>query len=324
MRSHRRRFRIALALLLALLSGSLAAPLAAQEQGLSLAGYWQLVEETRHAVEDALAQGSGPTPALQDLGARWQALDDVTLPNGESIPVEHELVSGELTSTEPDLEMLLAQLQAAEELRRQWPSPAYDASTAQPAIASLNEILSRPAFQVVEEQPSLLDRIWERVLRFFIDLIPEQVGDNSFLNYIITGFGLLFLLAVLYFVARTFLRSFTNAAEDAAENPYAAPMSAQAALQEAETLSRGGDYRTAVRYLYLSTLLLLDERNLLRYDRTQTNREYLIRLADHPELSETLRSIVDVFDRVWYGHHALDQSAYAHYEAQVRKIQERR
>jgi hypothetical protein len=324
MRFQGRRFRIAVALLLALLSAPLATPLAAQEQALSLEAYWQLVEETRLAVEDALAGDADAARALQDLGARWQAVDQVLLPGGANMAVEHDLLSAELTNAEPDLELLRSRLQAAEELHDQWPAPLYDAAEARAAIAGLNEILSRPAFQVQEEQPSLLDRIWQRVLRFLIDLIPEEIGDNAFLNYLITGLGLLLLLGVLFFVARTFLRSVSETAEADQDDPFAAPMSSQAALQEAESLSRGGDYRTAVRYLYLSTLLLLDERNLLRYDRTQTNREYLKRLADHPELSETLRSIVDVFDRVWYGHHALDQSAYARYEAQVRKIQERR
>jgi hypothetical protein len=39
--------------------------------------------------------------------------------------------------------------------------------------------------------------------------------------------------------------------------------------------SSEGDYRTAVRYLYLSLLLLLEEHGLLRYDRPLTDREYL-------------------------------------------------
>ncbi len=322
MRSYHRRFTIAITFLLTLLPASLAA----QEATLPLQAYWQLVEETRLAVEDAVAGDVDDILALQDLGARWQTIDHVTLADGTTIPVEHELLVEELTASEPDLELLLSRLQAAEELQRQWPAPIYDASTAQSAIASLNEILSRPAFQVQEEPPSLLNRIWQRILQFLFDLIPDgiKIGDNAFLNYLITGLGLLFLLTILFFVARTFLRSFSDTAEDGEDGSHAAPMSAQAALQEAETLSRGGDYRTAVRYLYLSTLLLLDERNLLRYDPAQTNREYLKRLAGHPELSEALRSIVDVFDRVWYGHHALDQSAYASYEAQVRKIQERR
>jgi hypothetical protein len=99
-------------------------------------------------------------------------------------------------------------------------------------------------------------------------------------------------------------------------------MSAQAALQEAETLSRGGDYRTAVRYLYLSTLLLLDERNLLRYDRALTNREYLDRVRENPALRARMAPIVDTFDRVWYGHMPIDAESFAAYQRQVEELRQ--
>ena len=81
------------------------------------------------------------------------------------------------------------------------------------------------------------------------------------------------------------------------------PLTADAALQRAQTFSAGGDYRTAVRYLYLSTLLLLEERGLFRYDRSLTNREYLRRVAHDPTLSAILQDVVEVFDRVHVRRH---------------------
>jgi hypothetical protein len=68
----------------------------------------------------------------------------------------------------------------------------------------------------------------------------------------------------------------------------------------------------------------LDERNLLRYDRSLTNREYLGSIADRPELAITLREVIDVFDRVWYGFQPLDEKAYNLYVAQVNELRHRR
>ena len=103
-----------------------------------------------------------------------------------------------------------------------------------------------------------------------------------------------------------------------------ASLTAESALRRAQTLSQGGDYRTAVRYLYLSTLLLLEERGLLRYDRSQTNREYLRSLKGRPELASVLRDVIEVFDRVWYGFQPLDEAAYHHYAAQVQNLQQQK
>ena len=97
-------------------------------------------------------------------------------------------------------------------------------------------------------------------------------------------------------------------------------LTADMALKKAQQLSSGGDYRTAVRYLYLSSLLLLDERGLLRYDRSQTNREYLRSVANHPHLANPLRRVIDVFDRVWYGYQPLTQDDYTRYAEQVNKL----
>lgn len=83
-----------------------------------------------------------------------------------------------------------------------------------------------------------------------------------------------------------------------------------------------GDYRTAVRLLYLSTLLLLEERKLLRYDRTLTNREYLRQVADNPSLVGALRPVVDTFDEVWYGQVEPDAGGYEAYARQVDRVRE--
>jgi hypothetical protein len=97
-------------------------------------------------------------------------------------------------------------------------------------------------------------------------------------------------------------------------------LTATRALRRAEALAGGGDYRTAVRYLYLSALLLLEENGLLRYDRSLTNREYLRSVADFPELAAALRRVVEVFERVWYGYELLDEPAYRRYTTWVKEL----
>ena len=89
-------------------------------------------------------------------------------------------------------------------------------------------------------------------------------------------------------------------------------------------LSTQGDYRTAVRYLYLSSLLVLDEQGLLRYDRSRTNREYLRSVSSRPELAIPLRKVIDVFDRVWYGFEAVDENTYKSYVQQVEELREKK
>jgi hypothetical protein len=79
-----------------------------------------------------------------------------------------------------------------------------------------------------------------------------------------------------------------------------------------------------VRYLYLSALLLLDERGLLRYDRSRTNLEYLRTVRDSPDLVRPLRSVIEIFDRVWYGFEAIDPRTYQEYVERVDELRKQR
>jgi hypothetical protein len=62
----------------------------------------------------------------------------------------------------------------------------------------------------------------------------------------------------------------------------------------------------------------------LRYDRSQTNREYLRSLTHLPKLAAILQEVIEVFDRVWYGYQPLDETSYAQYAAQVAKLRQQK
>ena len=135
----------------------------------------------------------------------------------------------------------------------------------------------------------------------------------------------LILLAILAYVFRglfTDLVKESNAGAFAEEDDRS--LTSEIAFRKAQTLSVHGDYRTAVRYLYLSSLLLMEERGILRYDRSRTNREYLRSVSTHPNLAKPLKSVVDVFDRVWYGYEPLDESTYKEYVDEVEELKEQK
>jgi hypothetical protein len=79
-----------------------------------------------------------------------------------------------------------------------------------------------------------------------------------------------------------------------------------------------------VRYLYLSSLLILDEHGVLRYDRSRTNREYLRSVSSKPELAKPLSDVIDVFDRVWYGYDSVDDETYQSYVKHVDELREKK
>lgn len=188
------------------------------------------------------------------------------------------------------------------------------------ALAVLEEILERPEFQWSETQPTLLERIWTWLLRQLFNLIPTSGAGGPLAAMLLLGVGLLALLFILAYVGLRLRRQVSTGAEEVAAVELPQLKDADQALERAESVAQQGDYRLALRYLYLSTLLYLHERGLIRYDRTKTNREYLQSVSQQPQLAPVLREIVNVFDRSWYGLQTPDEQTYEQFIRHVRQL----
>jgi hypothetical protein len=84
--------------------------------------------------------------------------------------------------------------------------------------------------------------------------------------------------------------------------------------RRAEELAQEGHFLEAVRLLYLAVLAHLHRANLIRYERTLTNGEYVAQLRHAPvgltALHEPFRQLVLLFDEKWYGERACARDDY--------------
>lgn len=292
---------------------------------LSLEEYWRRVEETRALVEDLAGRPAEDAAArLRAAAEEWAGVSSVLLPDGTLVPVEHSFLVAELRAEPPDLERLQGLLDALLSARMDWPQARHDAT----ALLALQDILSRPEFQWPEEEPSALAEWLRQVQEWFADLwerlFPEGVSvDAPVVRYLLLGLGVALLGSILAYVLRN-LRAGVVADVEVGAGEAEENLTAATALKQARAWAERGDRRAAVRYLYLSALLFLEERGLLRYDRSLTNREYLRSVAGLPELQAALRPIVDVFEQTWYGYQPLDETGYGRFAEQVAALQRRR
>jgi hypothetical protein len=100
----------------------------------------------------------------------------------------------------------------------------------------------------------------------------------------------------------------------------------------ADRLEREGDFRLALRSVYLGLLAGLAQREWLTIRRDRTNRDYLneftrrwrrrpqAALEQRIEIPEKLRGSLRQFDRVWYGSHVPTPEAVAAYRQDQREL----
>ncbi len=297
-------------------------PAQAQGSTVTLEAYWEAVGDIRDSLSAAEEDDIG---VRQDAVEQLIALNTVELPDGRIQPISHSFLIRELQNENNSLEALSLLFTAYHSSRQVWPAPTLP----QLDKAALDDILSQPQFQYTVEEPNFLQRLWadlrQGVEDFFLRLFPDDstvaLPTSDFIVIIAT----VLVGLVLAYALRGIISDITaDAALSAEEELGGEPLTADLALRRAQELSTGGDYRTAVRYLYLSALLLLEERGLLRYDRSLTNREYLRTVAHRPELAATLREVIDVFDRVWYGFQTLNPGEYEAYALRVETLKQQK
>ncbi|HEU4326997.1 MAG TPA: DUF4129 domain-containing protein [Roseiflexaceae bacterium] len=304
------RATLALLALLALLGAPRAALAQTQEPDLPTYEGW--VREAFAAAQRSDRLG------LEDAAERLVATERVVLPDGSAVSVDNGWLGDQLELTDPDLGLVSERLGALIDALAQPGSSAPGDATER-----LREILSRPPFGQPESGPNWLGeffdwlgRLLERLFEPLGDLPP---GTGNVLGWVIAIIGGVLVVGVVIYLVLGVRRNLVSEVRVDEDDPEA-NLTARTALDQAGDLAREGDYRTAVRYLYLSALLWLDERDLLRYDRALTNREYLEQVRDNPDLRARLAPIVETFDRVWYGHTPLDAGSFAAYRAQVEAL----
>jgi len=307
--------------------GAAATP-AGQAAAIPLVEFWDRVQSTLNTVDHLDGQpASAIRAALDQEASAWAGVTAVRLDDGTQMPVDTGALVSLLRADPPDLKAIHARLQALLDARDGWYPPASAGETSGPdPNAALKEVLAEPEFQQKTPAPNpiqaFIDNLQEQFWKWVAGLLPaEAAAEVSWLRWVIIVFAGLALAAVLWFAMRVITRGLV--AEDAlgaGDSAGAELVTADVAFKQAQDTSRAGDYRSAVRWLYLSSLLTLDERGVLHYDRTRTNREYLRSVGNAPELAHSLGDIVDVFDRVWYGFQPIDRPTFEQYVRRVTEL----
>ncbi|HYL99479.1 MAG TPA: DUF4129 domain-containing protein [Blastocatellia bacterium] len=176
----------------------------------------------------------------------------------------------------------------------------------------LNRILADPEFGHKKDDrlAELIREVRERVLgvigRLLNSIFARIFGSQGEGGWIFRGFIIVVLVVVLAVVVRLLWglrgrprkkkKTVTILGEEVDEGTTSTDL-AGAALSAAKS----GDFRTAVRKLYIALLYGLAEKNIIELEANATNHEYLTEVSRHPGLAPPMRYMTDRFDYCWYG-----------------------
>ena len=170
----------------------------------------------------------------------------------------------------------------------------------------LSRILSTDEFQHVNRRISLSEYLSNLLLRYSSYINMDRLSDIFMILMVIAGLVLVFwlvrLTAPLWKVMNSNIED-RNVMEAPSFRPTPASL-----LNKAEKRAAAGEFRLALRDLYLSLLYEMDNRRLISYKSAKTNFEYLSELKRNAAVLEGyFRSMVDLFDYKWYGLESCDK-----------------
>jgi hypothetical protein len=187
-----------------------------------------------------------------------------------------------------------------------------------------NAVLSRAEFQR-GGGPTWWDRTKAQILTWLGRLFEgiEQVGSAApwlgtlleWVFFVGAAVGLLFFL--LRNVARQRLRI---SLEDTAFQTSAWDREADDWAQWAEEHAAAGEWREAVHCLYWAAIVSLEARRAWRHNPTRTPREYVRLLKPGSAQQKDLRSLTQIFERVWYGLRETEAAEYAEARAMHERL----
>ncbi len=187
--------------------------------------------------------------------------------------------------------------------------------------ADLQTILARPEFRQANAEwlYELLARLLHRVRDWWREHMAgrlEGVFEHApVLYWAIVALLALLALALIYHIYLTVRSAFGPARQRGRRERAAAPTPPQSEpqrlMEQGEAAAAEGRFSEALRYLYLALIHQLDRRDIVRYDLSHTNQEYVRQARRHPVIVGPLREVSRLADRAWYGRYALGWTEYA-------------
>jgi len=80
-----------------------------------------------------------------------------------------------------------------------------------------------------------------------------------------------------------------------------------------------GNFALAIRLYYLQVIKELSAKNIIRWAREKTNRDYQRELRQH-RLAELFRLATLRYEEIWYGNQSLDAATYARLEPEFKRL----
>ena len=205
----------------------------------------------------------------------------------------------------------------------------YDSSYVDVRQANAETIegyLNDPDFnygEALETPTSFFGRIISFLFRLFFTIIGNPVGNFIFRAVLIISIAIVVILLLNQLLEGSLSSVFSRKNADK-------PISFQISEEEIDEMNleelkdkalRNSDFHAATRFVYLMTLKLLNQKELIQWKIEKTNLDYERELGDHP-INPIFSKLTAFYEFVEYGDFEIDRTGYSKVDSLFSKLME--
>ncbi len=275
---------------------------AASSSTLSVAQYSREVHRIRLQLDAVAGTPTAGIATVRSIQRHLRLLDRVRLTDGAVLTTNTAALASQLSPHSQSINRRVAHQVDALDLMLRGPPRAVSPVLLQ----TLDTVLRDPKFhQQCQNLDCALNWLGSK-LQALLDRLALHRGPSA--NPLVKLlFGALFLVvvgAIAGLAARGSLRRLVVDLPPPGATDQG--LNEQAARRRVDEFVAAGEHRTALRYLFIATMLELQRRGALTLQPGLTNHEYVaaMRAAKYTPkaIEQPLRQLVEEFDRAWYGH----------------------
>lgn len=179
-------------------------------------------------------------------------------------------------------------------------------------------------YTLVRPKESLMDKVWRRLGKIFESIFGkvDRTKSGDIADLVFRLIAIVLIAVVLYFIIKILVQKNGNllfgkrnkkvdiGADALFENINEINFPAKISEFELQ-----GNHRYAVRYQFLYVLKKLSDKKLIEWNPEKTNKDYLKEI-ERPEIKRNYKTLVHIFDNVWYGEFSVDSESYRGFKHQ--------
>jgi len=171
----------------------------------------------------------------------------------------------------------------------------------------------------ISDKLSFIQKIKKRLAEFIMDLFPSSNAHfNEIFFYFLAILGGLLLVYVLYKYFFSGNKIFLKTPKEKDEEKEQELAFVESNLMEVDlnnyinTALQEANYALAIRYQQLLNIQLLQQKGIIKWDRSKTNYELMEQLTN-AELKNSFKLCTQIFDYVWFGDFNATEDTYKEY-----------